>query len=123
MAFNSEGKRTRHVPVPLQEYCTRLQTQLFRVFIWARNLKERIHVTNGRDKVGDKASQRRVKVNVVGFVAPNVLEQVLDLRRYVEVCIVRRIVRPVQDIIEARPGAVYATAVSFQTRWNTSPWF
>ena len=73
---------------------TNLETQPVGCVIRARDFEERVHVSDGGDKVGHEASQGRVEVHLVGLVAPDVLEQVLNLRRYVEVRVVGGVVRP-----------------------------
>lgn len=77
------------IPSPIH-----LETQPVGGVIRARYFEERVHVSDRRDEVRHEASQGRVEVHLMGLVAPDVLEQVFNLRRYVEVRIVCGIVRP-----------------------------
>lgn len=71
-----------------------LEAQSVGGVVRARDFEERVHVSNGGDEVGHEAPQGRVEVHLMGLVAPDVLEQILDLRRHVEVRVVGGVVRP-----------------------------
>ena len=56
------------------------------------HLDERVHFSDGWDVLRDEALQQRVQLNFVGLVPLNILKQISNFRRHVQMAVVLRIV-------------------------------
>mmetsp|Transcript_18426 Transcript_18426/g.47219 ORF Transcript_18426/g.47219 Transcript_18426/m.47219 type:complete len:298 (-) Transcript_18426:190-1083(-) len=86
----------------------RHQPQVVRLAVGAWDLDKRVDVADSRDVVGDEGSHLGLELDVVGFVARDVLEEFLDLRAHRKACVLLRVV----ETLGHRPRAIAVTITS-----------
>ena len=86
----------------------RNQPEIVRLPVRARDLDEGVDVAHGRDVVGDEGAHPRLKLDVVRFVARDVLEELLNLGAHGQVGVLRRVVQPLGH---RRAAPILAAAV------------